>query len=406
MNKKSADLIIYNIKQLLTISDEELGIVEQAGIAIRSGIIIAVGDSSTLLEQYNATKTVDATGKTVTPGLIDCHTHLVFAGSREDEMVQRLKGADYLKILTQGGGILSTVSQTRATNIQDILQNSKKWLDYMLNLGVTTVEIKSGYGLDYDNEFKLLTVIAKLRHLTDQLIVPTFLAHTFPPKIVHEKYIEQLINEMLPSFKQQNLAEAFDIFIEREVFSAEQADAILYHANNLGYKIKMHVNQISSIGGMKLAVKYNAVSVDHLDNVSDNELAILAETKTVATLLPGASYFLNLSSIPPVQNILQYNIPVAIATNFNPGSCPSPNIHLMMSLAVHRFGMNVKDVWRSVTINAAKALGKDSEIGSIEVGKKAHILLWDMANYNMVFYHFGYNLVSSIIIGSVIRNIR
>ena len=405
MSRKSVDLVIFNIGQLLTMTDGGLGVIQNAVIVVDKGIIIDVGNFD-IQRQYDPKETINAEAKVVTPGLIDCHTHLIFGGSRENEMVQRLAGESYLAILKSGGGIISTVKSTQNASKEALLSDGKKWLDIALRYGITALEIKSGYGLDDENELKQLEVIAELKNNGSQTIIPTFLAHAFPTRcdtpLLKQQYIDALRAKMLPNFKKY--ADFVDIFIEDGVFSAEQADLILSAAKQLGYKLKMHVNQINSIGGIELAVKHQVLSVDHLDTVREEEIALLSKINTTAVLLPGASYFLNCTSVSDVANLSKYKIPMAIATNFNPGSCPSLNIHLMMSLAVHRFGMTPEQAWQGVTLNAARALGLEQELGSIVVGKKAHIVIWDMKNYLMPFYHFGHNFVKYVIIEEKINH--
>lgn len=404
---RKVDLIISNIGQLLTMADQSLQVLVNNNIVVDNGLIVDIGDNS-LLENYSSDNLINASNKVVTPGLIDCHTHLVFAGSREREMLDRMNGKSYLDILKSGGGIISTVKSTCLEDTQNIFKNSQEWLDKLLEQGVTTVEIKSGYGLSYNTELRLLKIIESLKAHSTQMILSTFLAHAFPLNCNNdrkqEEYINIIKNKMLINFKRY--AEFFDIFIEDGSFSFDQADRLLSSAKSIGYKVKMHVNQINNIGGVFLARKYNAISVDHLDVINEEDIILLSQSGASAVLLPSSSYFLDIPSIPDVAKLSKYQIPLAIASNFNPGSCPSINFHLMMSLAIKKFKMTIEQVWLGVTINAAKALGKEKEVGSIEIGKKAHIVIWDMLNYLMPFYHFGHNLVDSVIIGKVVKKNR
>ncbi len=301
MKDNAVDLAIVNIGQLLTMAEKGLGIIENAAIVIHNGIIIDVGESS-IRQHYHPQQTIDAQGKVVTPGLIDCHTHLIFSGSRENEMVQRLQGESYLTILKRGGGILSTVQRTQKASQESLLSDGKKWLNVALRYGVTALEIKSGYGLDYENELKQLHVLTELKERAPQKIIPTFLAHAFPrgcdTELLQQHYIHTLIEKMLPSFKKY--ADFVDVFVEEGVFSAPQADLILSEAKQIGYKLKMHVNQIKSIGGIELAVKHQVLSVDHLDTINEKEIALLSKIETTVVLLPGASYFLNCTTVPDV----------------------------------------------------------------------------------------------------------
>ena len=393
MVKNTADVLIKNAKRIMTM-DDQLGVLENCSLAIRDGIIVDLGKD--LNNKYLAEEVFDASNSIITPGLIDCHTHLIYSKSRENEYEDRLNGLSYLEILQKGGGILSSASHMKSANKDDLINKALFWLNEFEKQGVLTVEIKSGYGLSYEAELKMLEVINLLKKRTKQIIIGTFLAHVIPKdfKEKEQEYIDLVVNKMLPDFR--NLSENFDIFVENGAFSFSQADYLIGKAKELKYNIKIHSNQINRLGAVNLAKKYDALSVDHMDNVTEDELDILSETNTTAVLLPGASYFINSNKIPPVNLFKKKNIDIAISTDFNPGSCPSPNLHMMMSLAIHRFGMKPNDVWKSVTINAAKALGVDNSIGSIKIGKKSSILSWNMPNYMYPIYHFGVNFVNKI----------
>ncbi len=393
---KNVDLFITNAAQILTM-EEGLGCVEDGAVAVHDNKIVAVGKSADLENRYSGKETINARGKVLTPGLIDCHTHLLFSGTREQEYLSRLNGASYLEILQQGGGILNTVEKTRAASPLELLLHGEKWLKEFLSFGVTTVEIKSGYGLNYETEKKMLEVIQTLKSKTAQEVVPTFLgAHAFPweAKKEPEKYIKELTERMLPDFR--HLAENCDIFLEKGAFSYAQADLILSAAKKAGYRLKIHTNQMNSLGGMELAKKVGALSVEHLDQLSQEEMDLLAESEAVAVLLPGASFFLQEENWAPARKLLDHHIPVALSTDFNPGSCPCANLHLIMNLAVQKHGMLPEEAWRAVTINAAKALSREKEVGTLTVGKKAHLVLWNMPNYLYPFYHFGKNFVEKV----------
>ena len=395
---KKVDLLIKNAAQVLTMGDG-LGLIENGAVAVHDGKIVEVGGSEELCGKFEADEAIDASGKVVTPGLVDCHTHLVFAGNRENELKLRAEGKGYLEILEAGGGILSTVEATRKASKDELIANAEKWLEAFYNYGVTTVEVKSGYGLDFENEKKILEVIDELKKSGQQEIVPTFLgAHAFSEEYKDdpEKYVSEIIERMLPEFK--NLAENCDLFLEKGAFSYEQADRIFAAAKKLGYEIKIHSNQINRLNGFELGKKYGALSMEHLDNISDEEIEMLEGMDTVAVLLPGSSYFLNEKTICPAKRLVDKGIPVAISTNFNPGSCPSPNLHLMMSLAVQMYDLSPEVVWPAVTINAAKALNRDVQVGSLEVGKKSNIVIWDMPNYLYPFNHFGVNFVERVLV--------
>ncbi|MFH1759298.1 MAG: imidazolonepropionase [Patescibacteria group bacterium] len=408
--KTKVSTLIISASQLLTMNPSprhsersrgisSLGLIEDGATAIADKKIVAVGKTADLLAQYEANEVINANGKVVTPGLIDCHTHLIFAGTREYEYLDRLRGKTYLEILERGGGILSTVRKVRAASKEELINHGRKYLAEFLSYGVTTVEIKSGYGLDYENEKKMLEVINELKNEREQEIIPTFMgAHTFPAELRHnpKQYIKEITDRMLPDFR--GLAENCDVFVEKGAFSVGQTDTILGKAQELGYKIKLHTNQISALGGIELARKYNAVSVEHLDVIDDREIDVLAKSGAIAVLLPGASFFLQADNWAPMRKLLDKNVPVAISTDFNPGSCPSTNLHLMMNLAAQKLNMLPDEVWRAVTINAAQAIDRNREIGSLEVGKKARIAIWNMPNYLYPLYHFGYNFVEKVVI--------
>lgn len=379
--------------------DDHLGVITDGAIAIDQGKIIAVGDSSELRAHYAATEETDASGKVITPGLVECHSHLVFAGSREEEYIMKLQGAEYLEILEAGGGILSTVRAVRESSHDQLIEHTAQWLHDFLHQGVTTVEIKTGYGLDYENEKKMLEVINHLKENVDMEIVATFLgAHTIPAEFRDnpEGYVDEVVTRMIPDFT--NLAEFCDVFIEKSAFNKKQTERILKAAKQAGYGLKLHTNQMNSLGGIDLVKKYQAISADHLDVMSQSEITTLAESGAVAVLIPGATYFLREETLAPARELLDAGVPVAISTDCNPGSCPSPNLHLMMSFAVQYYGMLPEEVWLAVTLNAARAIGRDSVLGSLSVGKKGHAVIWDMPNYLYPFYHFGVNFVEEVII--------
>jgi len=389
------DLLITHASQLLTM-ENGLGLIEGGAIAVHEGKVVEVGKTAELERRYTGQEYLNATGKTISPGLVDCHTHLLFAGSREHEFLSRLKGADYLSILQQGGGILSTVEQVRRATPEALIQHGTQWLKEFLAHGVTCVEIKSGYGLDYANEKKMLEAIAALRGLTDQHIVSTFLgAHTFPKELREQpdKQMDELVNRMLPDFRE--LAEHCDLFLEQGAFSYAQAELILERAQSLGYGLKIHSNQMTQLGGMELAKKYPLLSVEHLDRMSEQEIEMLADAGAVAVLLPGASFFLR-ESWAPARRLIEKEIPVALATDFNPGSSPCPNLHFIMNLAVNQLGMLPHEVWQAVTVTAAKALNRADTLGSLVSGKNADLVLWSMPNHLHPFYFFGKNFVEKV----------
>ena len=349
----------------------------------------------------------DLSGKVVLPGLIECHTHSVFTGSRADEFRQKLAGVDYETIAKSGGGINSTVNSVRNSSFEEIVNTVKPRIENFISQGITTLEIKSGYGLDFENEMKLLKVINYLNEIYAINIIPTFLgAHTFPPEYSdnHDEYVKIIIDEMLPHIAEQNLAEFCDGFCESTAFSAEQIDLIFSKGEETGLKLKLHTEQFNRIGGLDTALKHNAVSVDHLEVLEDRDIEKLSEVDTVAVLLPGVSFFLDYQ-FAPARKLIESNAIVALATDFNPGSSHISNLPLIMSIAALKMKMTIEETISAVTINAAKALGVEKETGSIEPGKKADFAVYDTSSYADIIYCVGENLNSMTIKnGNVIYN--
>lgn len=409
-----ADLIIKNAKQLVTSQGasrkpkikEELGQIEvitDGALAVVGDSIVAVGTTSEVLQQLDITpetKVIDATGKVVLPGLVDPHTHLVFAGSRENELDLKLKGVPYLDILAQGGGILSTVRATRAAGLEELVQTGLKYADQMLAQGTTTAEAKSGYGLTTEDEIKTLEAIREInqRHPLD--LVPTFLgAHAVPLeyKGEPEKFVDLVIEEMLPEVAAKNLAEFCDVFCEQGVFSVEQSRRILKAAKEQGFKLKIHADEIVPLGGAELAAELEAVSADHLLVISDEGIRQMAEKQVMAVLLPGTTFYLREDHYAPARKMIEQGVPVALATDFNPGSCPNNSLQIIMTIACLYLKMTPAEVINAMTINAAHAIGRAKEIGSLEPGKKADIVVFDAPTYQYLPYRFGSNLAEKII---------
>ncbi len=341
-----------------------------------------------------AAEVVDCKGRLLTPGLIDCHSHLVYGGDRADEFEMRLEGASYAEIARQGGGILSTVNATRAASEAELFEQVLPRLRTLLDEGVTTLEIKSGYGLDSDNEIKMLRVA---RHLQSELqlrIQKTFLgAHALPPEYTDrsDAYIELVCAEMLPNAHAEGLVDAVDVFIESIAFSREQGAKVLDCAQALGLPFKAHVEQLSDLGGALMAASKGALSVDHIEYLNDADVTRLAQSDTVAVLLPGAFYQLRETQVPPLAALRAERVPIALATDANPGSSPIHSILLIMNMACTLFRMTPTEALRGITINAARALGLDQEIGSLEIGKQADIVLWNVDRPSMLSYQVGIN---------------
>jgi len=406
------DLLIKDIDQLITVESngkakkgvdmQEIGLIENGWIAIKQDKIVGVGsgDLSPDFKIAEETIIVDGRGKTITPGLVDPHTHLVHAGSRENELALKLKGVPYLEILKQGGGILSSVRSTQDATMEDLINQSKKSLDRMLTYGVTTVEVKSGYGLDLDTEIKQLEAIDILNRQNHTDLVSTFLgAHAIPQKYKEnpDAFVNIVINEMLPIVAERKLAEFCDVFCEEGVFSVDQTRKILKAAENLGLKSKIHADEIVSLGGAELAAELKVTSADHLMAASDEGLKMMAQNEVIAVALPGTSFNLAMGKYANARKMMEYGLAVALATDYNPGSCPTENIQLIMSLGCLYLKMTPEEVISAVTINAAAAIKREEEIGSIEIGKKADIVIFDTPNLYYIPYHFGINHVDTVI---------
>lgn len=330
----------------------------------------------------------------LTPGLIDCHTHLVYAGNRANEFEMRMQGLSYAEIARQGGGILSTVRQTREASLADLVDgDSKIRLSDMLRQGVTTVEIKSGYGLDLENELKMLQAAKQLQEDLGLQVEKTFLgAHAIPPEYRgrSQAYVDYLCQVMLPRLAEAGLASAVDVFCETIAFSLAETEQIFQAATALGLRVKCHAEQLSNMGAASLAARYQALSCDHLEFLDEAGADAMAEAGVVAVLLPGAYYFLRERQTPPIELLRSRGVAIAIATDCNPGSSPTTSLPLMMSMACQFFGLTVKESLAAVTVNAARALGVHSDRGSLEVGKSADLLLWKSFELANLCYYFAY----------------
>ena len=402
--------VIKNIAQLATCPNNtdqsDIGLITNAAVAFSNGIITYVGKEADLPQEYKTHETIDAQNKLVVPGLIDCHTHLCFAGSRENEFTQRIQGKTYLEIAQQGGGIASTVASTRNASQQELVDRAQTHLNQIIKLGITTIEAKSGYGLTLKDEIKILQAYKKLNQNNPIDIISTFLgAHTFPPeyKQNQQAYIDLIINEMLPAVAKENLAEFCDIFIEKGAFTLDQAKQILTAAQQNNLKIKAHADQLHDAGGANLAAEFNATSADHLEYISDKSLTAMAKSNTIAVILPIASLY---TFEPPLdaRKVINKNVPVAIATDFNPGSAPSYHLPLAMMLACTLNRLTPNQVLKSVTINAAKAINKQGSLGSIELNKQADFAIIDTKSVDHWLYQFQANAcVKTIKSGNVIH---
>lgn len=378
-----------------------------AAVLCDGGVIKAVYENGALPEVSADTQTIDAQGRLVTPGLIDAHTHLVFGGWRQNEIPLKLKGAGYLDILRAGGGILSTVRATREASEEELFEKSRAFLDELMAQGVTTAELKSGYGLDKETELKQLRVIKRLNEAHPMDAVATYLgAHAIPEEYALRsgEYIDFIISDMLPEIKRQGLAEFCDVFLETGVFGVEESRRLLTAAREMGFGLKIHADEIDELGGSQLAGELGAVSAEHLIATGERGMEALARGGVIAALLPCTSLYLN-KSFARARDMIARGIPVAVATDFNPGSCPSLNIGLCMTMAYLKYRMTSEEILSAVTINAACAVNRGGSIGTIEPGKKADMVIWNAEDMEMLCYRMGSNLAGTVIKhGAIVKN--
>ncbi len=397
-------LFLKDLKEIVTSSGnlplggEEQGkvkIYKNYSIFLKDGIIKAIGKKDKIFKEFpEVKKAKEIEGKSLVafPGFVDCHTHLVFAGQRREEFSLKLKGVPYMEIAKKGGGILSTLKSTRKISFDNLLSESKKKIERSISYGVTTIEIKSGYGLNLKDEIKQLKVIKKLKEIFKINIIPTLMsAHEIPPEYKENRngYINLIINEIIPKVSKEGLAKFCDVFCEKGVFTPEETIFILNKAKEFGFDLKVHADEFAPSGGAEVAGKLNCISAEHLLNPNEEGIKLMGKSGTVAVLLPGVLFFLKIKKLPPIETFKKYNVPIALATDFNPGSSPTQNIQLIARLGVFLLGLKPEEVLNAITINGASALSLSNRIGTIELGKDADLTLWEMDNWLDFFYWFG-----------------
>lgn len=386
---------LWRNAQLATLAEgaEGLGLVAHGAIACVQGRIAYAGPEADLPHQ-NAMRVIDCEGRLITPGLVDCHTHLVYGGDRAQEFEMRLAGASYEEIARAGGGIVSSVRATRAASEEELTRAALRRLDHLIAEGVTTVEIKSGYGLDCESEMKCLRVARALAKHRDVRVVTSFLgAHALPPEAQGDKdaYIAIVCDDMLPAIARDGLADAVDAFCEGIAFSPEQTARVFEKAREFGLPVKLHADQLSNLHGAKLAARFQALSADHLEHTDEEGAHALAEAGTVAVLLPGAFYMLRETHRPPVEHLRKHGTKIALATDCNPGTSPLTSLLLTMNMAATLFRLTVEECIAGVTREGARALGLLSEIGTLDVGKNCDLAVWDVARPAELVYRIGFN---------------
>ncbi len=385
----------------------DIGAMPDAGVLCENGKIAWVGPMSEWNRALPETYTeIDASGKVVLPGFVDSHTHMMFAGNRAHEFALRSQGASYQQIAEAGGGILNTITHVRAATKKDLKRQTLRYMNEMMRHGTTTVEIKTGYGLDLDSEIKMLDAINELKAEEMMTVVPTFIgAHAYPPEYKQNRaaYVDLIVDKMIPYAGKRNLAAFCDVFCEKGYFELEDTERILNEGKKHGMLPKIHAEELNPLGGAELAARVGAVSADHLEHVTDEGIRALREGNVVAALLPGVSFFLN-HGYAPARKLIDAGVAVAIATDFNPGSCMSYSMPLMMTIACTQMKMAPEEALVASTLNAAAALNISSSIGSIEVGKNADLIIADVPDYKFLAYHFGTNhIITTIKNGTVLE---
>jgi imidazolonepropionase len=413
------DLLIYGAAQLATCYSPggakrgaamaDVGLIHNGAVAVHEGRILAAGDSESLRERYRGRENINAAGKVICPGFVDPHTHVVYAGDRIDEFEQRIRGASYMEIMAAGGGIASTMAATRQATVAELVAQSRPRLETMLALGTTTVEIKTGYGLSAEAELKMLVAIEQLAGEVAADLVPTFLAaHAVPPEYRDRPgaYVDLVVDEMLlqaaawydgSRFAQYDVPFFNDVFCEENAFDLAQSRRVLEAGRALGLRPKIHAGEFNALGGVSLAVELGAVSADHLDVMTPEEVSALAGSDTVGVLLPAVNFNLGSLDFADGRALIDAGAAVALSTDINPGSAPCPSMPLVMALATRYQKLLPAEALNAATINAAHAAGMAHRVGSIEAGKQADLLIVDAPDYRHLAYQFGGNLIETVI---------
>lgn len=413
MTEINPDLAIININELVTLNSKygaprigkqmsNLAVINNGAVAVKEGIIVFVGTTNELnsrIKIRHLKKVIDAKNKLVTPGFVDAHTHIIFDGSREREFSMKLAGQSYLEILQSGGGILKTMRKTRKASIEKLVENGNTILDRMLKFGTTTIETKSGYGLSLEGEIKSLKAVKILNEEHPMDIISTFLgAHAIPPEYngKTDDYVDLITSEMIPIIAKENLAEFCDVFCEKDVFSIEQTRKILEVARNYGLKPQIHVDELYDTNGALLASELKAIQVGHLLKSNEKGLKAMADMGVIATLLPATPFCMMLNEYAPARKMIDLGIPIALGTDLNP-NCWTESMQMIITLSCYNMKLSPAEALTAATINSACAIQKQAHIGSIEVGKKADLIIFDVPNHYFLPYHFGVNLVSLVI---------
>lgn len=392
-------ILLHGATQVVTpLSSRSDGflVLENGCIVSENERILYVGNTEDGVARYPDAEKVDVSGKVVLPGFVDAHTHLIFGGDRSHEFLMRLRGATYREIASAGGGILSTVRATRAAGEEELYKTALKNMEWMLKCGTTAVEVKSGYGLEWPQEEKMLRVARRLAKKYELAI--TFLgAHDFPKEKKRDQYVEEILNQMLPAVAENKLAEFCDVFCDEGYYTIEQARNISLRANDLGLKVKLHVDELADVNGAALAAELGAISADHLIFANEEGIRGMADANVVAVLLPGTSFSLKMKRHAPARKMIESGVRVAIATDFNPGTCYCHSMQLILQLATLLYGMTPEEAIRAATLHAAAAIDRADRLGSLEVGKQMDCLIFDIPHFGHLLYNLGVNHLEMVI---------